>query len=226
MRYLRFVGLCCVWALVSCTTVTERENVDHSHDVDKQLRAARINTQLAMAYLERHDISRAKQKLVLAMSEGPSLPEVWYTMAYFLEVTGNKGKAQEHYLKAISLAPQRGDARNNYGTFLCRSGKIESAIAQFKLALQDPTYLDPAAAYENAGLCALKIPDSVQAKFFFEKALMENPRRPSVLMALAKLNYKSGDYRLARRMLDMFYRVNEAPTPQADLLKEKIYAKL
>ncbi len=216
----------CLFSLAGCTTYTETENSDHKNEADKQLRAARINTQLAMAYLERNDISRAKQKLVLAMSEGPSLPEVWYTMAYFLEVTGNKTKAQQHYLKAISLAPTRGDVRNNYGTFLCRTGKLTPAIEQFKLALQDPSYLDPAAAYENAGLCAMKIPDPVQAKFYFEKALMENPRRSSVLMALAKLNFNTGNYRMARGLLDMYFRVATAPTPQANLLKDKIYAKL
>lgn len=199
--------------------MTDRDNSE------KKIRAARINTQLAIAYLERHDVSRAKQKLMIAMDEAPTLPEIWYTTAYFLEATGNKEKANRHYLKAIELAPKRGDAHNNYGTFLCRNGKYEEAIHHFLIAVDDPTYLEPSAAYENAGLCALKIPDIIQAKNYFNKALMENPNRPPSLLALAKLSYQEKNYSAARKWTEKFDAIS-SPTEQSTALKEKIYAKL
>lgn len=192
---------------------------------EKKIRAARINTQLAVAYLKRHEITRAKQKLILAMEEGPSLPEVWYTTAYFLEATGNKDKARQHYLKAIDLASERGDVHNNYGTFLCRNGKYKEAIHQFLLAIQDINYLDPAAAYENAGLCSLKIPDTVRAQFYFKKSLIENPNRPTSLIELAELNYRIKKIFTAKKLLDQFHRLSP-PTPQSTNLMEKIYARL
>lgn len=212
------------FALSACHTIQTNVAAD-AENKEKKIRAARINSQLAIAYLERHDIERAKQKLVLAMDEAPNLPEIWYSMAYFLEATGNKEKAQQHYLQAIKLAPKRGDSQNNYGTFLCRAGHYQEAIQHFLIAVQDPTYLDPAAAYENAGMCALKIPDPVRATHYLNKALLENPNRPTSLISLAQLNYQTKDYAAAKKALDRFHKVS-SPTDQSMALMEKIYAHL
>src|SRR5688572_8424968 len=100
----------CVVVLSSCQTVAEKE------EASKKINAAKINDQLGMAYLERRDTQRAKQKFLLALEQAPSLPEAWYSMAYYLESTGNNTEAKQHYLKAVSLAPDRGDVLNNYGT--------------------------------------------------------------------------------------------------------------
>ncbi|MFZ2315050.1 MAG: type IV pilus biogenesis/stability protein PilW [Gammaproteobacteria bacterium] len=152
---------------------------------ERVIKVAKINVQLGMAYLENNNIQRAKQKLLLALRQGPTLPETWFTMAYFLEATGDKEQAGVYYLKAISVAPQRGDAQNNYGTFLCRSGEYKASVHHFMLAVKDPDYLDVAGAYENAGLCALKIPNKQLAKQYFQMAVRQDPKRSAQLMRLA-----------------------------------------
>src|SRR4051812_35943460 len=73
-----------------------------------------VNTQLGMAYIQNQDYSRAKQKLLLAIQQAPELPEVWYSMAYYQEVTGNHYQAKDFYTKALNLAPKRGDVQNNF----------------------------------------------------------------------------------------------------------------
>src|SRR5437870_5789715 len=97
-------------------------------DENKKISAAKINDRLGLAYLERHDIQRAKQKFLTALDQAPDIPETWYSMAYFLESTGNKDQAKAYYLKALATAPHRGDALNNYGTYLCRSGDYKTAV--------------------------------------------------------------------------------------------------
>jgi len=206
-------------SLWGCGTISSNE--DH----DRQKAAAKINARLGMAYLEQHDVIRAKQKFLLAMQQGPSLPETWYSMAYFLETTGNKEKAKIHYLKAIQLEPDRGDTLNNYGTFLCRAGDYPGAIQQFLKATQDPTYLEVAAAYENAGLCTLKSAHPHEAKHYFEKALTEDPNRSTSLIELAEVNYKLGNYLLARKELDQYLR-SFSPTAQTYYLEKQIDGKL
>jgi type IV pilus assembly protein PilF len=192
---------------------------------DKKVAIAKINTTLGLAYLERHDIKRAKQKLLIALKEAPTLPEAWYTMGYFLESTDNKAQASKYYLKAIQLAPGRGDALNNYGTFLCRSGNYQGAIQQFLKAVQDPNYLELAAAYENAGLCSLRIPNSKAAMHYFKKALAEDPNRPTSLIELAELHVKQKKYSVARHALDRYLQLAE-PNAQSFLLEQKIDEKL
>lgn len=194
-------------------------------DEVKKVSAAKINDQLGIVYLERHDMQRAKQKFLLALEQAPNIPETWYSMGYYLESTGNKEQAKKYYLKAAEIAPDRGDVLNNYGTFLCRSGDYQGAVNHFLKAAQDPKYLDASAAYENAGLCSLKIPNNTQAAKYFEKALAEDPNRTTSLIELAELNYKQGNYKKSRNQLDQFLK-QSPPTMQSYLLEQKLEPKL
>jgi type IV pilus assembly protein PilF len=132
--------------------------------------AARINAQLSLTYLQLHDPEQAKAKILLAQQQAPHEPAVWYSQAYLLEQTGQPAQAEAAYLKAIALDHKNGAAHNNYGAFLCRQGRYQSAIQQFLLAIADPNYLQTANAYHNAGVCALKIPDEALANQFFQQA--------------------------------------------------------
>lgn len=160
----------------------------------RRLETAKINAQLGMGYLQRNNIKRAKAKLLLALKQGPQIPEPWYSMGYFLEATGNKTAANEYYLKAIKVAPDRGDAHNNYGTYLCRQGAYRKSLRHFDMAAHDKTYLDAAAAYENAGLCSMKMKDFHRATRYFRQALQEDPSRSVSLLKLAMSQYQLGDY--------------------------------
>ncbi len=169
--------------LSGCSTTQSPEAQEKAHAT----KIAGIYTQLGMGYLEHGDIQRAKQKLLYALQKDPTLPEAWYSMAYFNEKTGDKARAEEDYLKAVALAPNRGDVQNNYGTFLCRHGDYQKSITHFLLAIKDPQYLDAAGAYENAGLCALKIPDKKLAGRYFNLSLEQDPTRMTAMNELSKL---------------------------------------
>ena len=187
----------------------------------KKLAAAKINIRLGIAYLQRQDISRSKQKFLLALEEAPNLPESWYAMAYFLEQTKNNEQANLYYKKAIALAPSRGDTLNNYGTFLCRVGKYREAVNYFLRATLDPKYLDPSAAYENAGLCAAKMPNKVLAMQYFKRALDEDPTRTTSLLELAKLNYQSKNYEAAEGHLNQYLKL-AIPTEETTSLQKDL----
>lgn len=216
------VGICL--SLTACST-THTTNTNNNSTEDKKANAAQINTRLGLAYLERHDVQRAKQKLLIALDEGPNLPEPWYAMGYLLQATGNTDQAKKYYLKAVELAPDRGDVLNNYGTFLCRSGDYNGAIKQFLTAVKDPKYINTASAYENAGLCALKIPDRTMAMGYFNKALNEDPMRATSLIELAQLDYQKGNLELAKHHLEQYLQV-AAPNEQSYELEKRIYSKL
>lgn len=176
-----------VCLLISCMITSCSTTSQETEDAAKAKKIAGIYTQLGMGYLNKGDIQRAQQKLIYALQKDPTLPEAWYSMAYFYEKTGNKQRAEEHYLKAIQLAPKRGDVQNNYGTFLCRNGDYQESIEHFLLATKDVEYLDAAGAYENAGLCSLKIPDKAQATRYFSLSLEQDPTRISVMNELSRL---------------------------------------
>src|SRR5690349_19706212 len=122
--------------MVGCLSACQTTQTNN--DEEKRVAAAKINDQLGIAYMERHDIQRAKQKFLLALDQAPNIPEPWYSMGYYLESSGNHEQAKKYYLKSVELAPDRGDVLNNYGTFLCRSGDYQGAVNHFLKAVQDP----------------------------------------------------------------------------------------
>lgn len=155
--------------------------------------AASYNTQLGMAYLNQGNRPRAKRKLLTALKLAPSSPDVNAAMAYYLEKTGDKEEAQTFYNKALSLAPDSGAQLNNYGTFLCRSGNYLEAEHYFLKAVRDVHYLHSAGAYENAGLCAMAIPDEKKAVAYFNKALEQDHQRKQSLLELVTLSLKKNN---------------------------------
>jgi type IV pilus assembly protein PilF len=160
--------------LTGCASVQANKE-ERQQELTTKIQTAKINAQLGIAYLEQRMMERAKRKLLLALRQAPQIPEPWYSMGYFLESTGSKQEARQYYIKAIAIAPNRGDTHNNYGTYLCRQKQYQAAIKQFMVALTDHNYLTPAAAYENAGLCAMKIPNQKKALYYFQQALLHDP---------------------------------------------------
>lgn len=193
-------------------------------DENRAISTAKINTQLGMTYLEKRNIARAKQKLLLALEEAPQIPDTWYSMGYFLEVTGDQAEAKKYYLKALAIAPKRGDVQNNFGTYLCRQGNYRESIQHFELAAQDIHYIDTAEAYENAGLCAMKIPDKRLAKKYFEKSLERDPERATPYLELAELDYQIGDISQSKQNLDKFLSFS-GPTKESNFLSSRIKNK-
>lgn len=179
----------CLLLLQSCqhnNAIKEESAVKKSKMID----AASYNTQLGMAYLAQGDRSRAKHKLLLALSQAPDSPNTNASMAYFMEKSGDVEKAQTFYKKAMAVAPGSGAQFNNYGAFLCRLGKYTDAEAYFLKAVKDMKYEHTAGAYENAGLCAMAIPDHVTATKYFAKALEQDPSREQSLYELVRLEVK------------------------------------
>lgn len=170
-------------------------------------KAAAYNMQLGLGYLKQGDRPRAKKKLLLAMEQEPNSADVNAAMAYYFEKTNEIPEAKKYYLKAISLSSSSGAQLNNYGTFLCRQGDYKKAETYFLRAVKDMKYVNTSAAYENAGLCALAIPDNDKAKLYFKSALDNDPSRKESLFELVKLESKSGNdtgaYQLLQQHSDL-----------------------
>jgi type IV pilus assembly protein PilF len=155
-------------------------------------KAASFNVQLGLGYLKQGDRPRAKKKLLTALEQEPKSPDANSAMAYYLEQTSESEQAKKYYLKALSLAANGGAQLNNYGAFLCRQGDFKKAEYYFLKATSDLHYVHTAGAYENAGLCALSVPDTDKARIYFTKALNQDPSRKVSLYELLKLETKNG----------------------------------
>ncbi len=100
--------------------------------------------------------------------------------------------------------PGDGDINNNYGAFLCRTGKGKGADQYFLKAVKDPFYKTPEVAYSNAGNCSLEQGDLDKADAFLRQSLEYNDKLPSALIAMADVSYQAGKYMRARAFLQRY----------------------
>lgn len=136
----------------------------------QKIDAADAEIQLGLAYLEQQSAMSAKKKFLLALQNAPKYSQSWDAMAYYMDMTGDKETAAKYYKYAIKLAPKDASVHNNYGVFLCKQGEYIQALQQFDLALADKNYLKTAQTNRNAGLCALKIPNTKLADAYFRRS--------------------------------------------------------
>jgi|GEM_PF-1398139 len=122
--------------------------------VDANLaRAANINAQLVYAYLEEKHPQRAKDKVMLALTQAPRAPNVLAAAGYYYAQTGQNKLASRYYTQAIQAAPTNGEYLNNYAVFLCETKHYKQAIRYFKRAAEIPNYANAQQAHRNAVLC-------------------------------------------------------------------------
>jgi type IV pilus assembly protein PilF len=191
---------------------------------DKQS-AAQTHTQLAVAYMGQNDLKDAEIALKKALAfDDKYIPA--HTMLAVLEWRINRlEEADKEFRAAIALDPSNGDTNNNYGKFLCETGKQEEAMRYFKRALADPFYKTPAVANTNAGTCLMKRNDYAPAEAYLRKALEIEPNYSTALLAMADLDYRKGDAFKARGYLQQFEAAGAA-TPDSLLLGYRIATRL
>lgn len=204
-----FITSLCLLNLISCASDTAKQATTEN------LTAATYNVQLGLGYLQEKDMPRAKQKLLLALKQAPKWPVAYDAMAYYLDSTGEIKQAESYYRQALRLDPNSGASLNNYGTFLCKQKKYDEAVSYFLKAANQINYLNTAEAYENAGLCALKAPNSKLAYQYFDKAIQQDPNRTVSLFELAKLSYSNAHYDEALKYIKKYH---ELASPNASSL--------
>lgn len=205
--------------LMACGTTGPREHIAPDP------KAAELNMQLGLSYLQRGDYEIAMGKLDKALKQNPNLPSAHNTIALLYQRLGENKKAEKHFKEAVSRAPQYSEAQNNYGVFLCQQSKYTEAEKRFLKAIDNPLYQSAAMAYENAGLCTREIPDMVKAESYFRRALQINPNLSKSLMGMADLSFEQANYMQSRTYLQRFNSVSPW-TPQALLTAIQTEKKL
>ncbi|MDO8953255.1 MAG: type IV pilus biogenesis/stability protein PilW [Gammaproteobacteria bacterium] len=196
-RWMVVAGL--VSSLIACSSMTKNPSMQQQN-----MQTAQADVQLALNYLQAKQMPEAKAKLLEAIKLAPELPSAHYTMGYYLQVVGETKKAQEEYLKALQLAPTDPKVLNGYGIFLCNTKDYQNGINYFLKAIAQPSFTNTGVAYQNAALCALKIPDNAQAMQYFQQSITEDPTLAMSFVWLAQLQFQAGQYQQSRSNLDQY----------------------
>ncbi|MDM7322715.1 MAG: type IV pilus biogenesis/stability protein PilW [Gammaproteobacteria bacterium] len=179
-------------------------------------RAAQINVQLGLGYLQRGQKQAAAEKLSRALEQDPKSALVQHANALLQDVLGETEAADRHFRRAIELDPKDSEVRNNYGAFLCRLKRFDDGVAMLEQALTNPLYATPEFAWANIGQCRRQAGQLTEAEAALRKAIQLNPRLASTWFQLAQTQFERGEAMQARESLKRYHDL--APQDPASLL--------
>lgn len=209
----------------SATQANSVETGTLTGEVGDPRNRARIHTELASAYLERGNMGVALEELRIALSADANYAPAYGVLGLVHMELRENAVAQQQFERGLHLAPNDPDLNNNYGWFLCQTGRESQSIAYFLAALKNPLYNTPARSYVNAGLCSMKANKEQDAVDYFERALRSSPDNLQALLNLAAIQYQRGQMEAARTLVERFNRLVE-PTAESLWLALRIERKL
>lgn len=161
-------------------------------------RRARIRLELGASYYQQGNHAVAIEELRQALTIDPDYAPAHGMLGLVHMALGDRARAEESFQRALRLSPGDSELRNNYGWFLCQTGRERESLAQFSAALKNPLYPTPARPLHNAGICSLRLGEAVEAEKYFLQAFQVDPRNPVAMFHLAELNLKRRDFERAR----------------------------
>ena len=193
MKTCRHVLLLPLLVLAGCATTggSDVENND----------AARYNTRLAAAYLDRGEPDLAMEKVEKALEQDDEFAEAYLVKGMILARAEEYGEADDYYEDAVRYGKDNHAILGNVAAYWCERGRYRDGEKLFLEVARQPTYARPAVAYANAGLCARRVPDMARAEQHFRKALELEPAYRLALWHMASLSLDQGEHLAARGFL-------------------------
>jgi type IV pilus assembly protein PilF len=186
-----------VAALTGCVTSGGEREVNSTA-------ASATNVQLGVAYMNQGDMARAKEKLERAEQQDPRSPEAQFALAELYSRLERPQDADRRYRNAMNLAPDKLEIVNGYAAFLCSSGEVDKALAQFDKLMHNPLYGRQPAAATNAGMCLRDQKRHADAVRYFETALAKQPDWIDAVIQLADTQIELDKPEAARKAVDNY----------------------
>lgn len=181
MTGVRWAGALLAGALAACTTTTVTTSsgevvskgpervVATANTADARTRA-RARTDLAAGYYRTGQLGVALDEAKRAATIDPGYAETFGLLGLIYMDMNERADAEENFRKALRLDPASSELANNYGWFLCQTGRERESLPYFDRALRDPLYPTPARAGQNAGSCLLNVKDYAGAERYLRRS--------------------------------------------------------
>jgi len=170
---------------------------------------AKLHTELGALYFQNGNLIVALEELTIAISINSNYAPAYSTRGVVLYHIKEFESADKDFRRALSLDEKDPEINNNYGWFLCHTGKEKESIAYFQRAIKNPLYQTPETAYLNLGRCHARIGELDLAEEYVRKTLRFSPDNPQALLQLASISYKRSNYHAAREHLKNVVRLSD-----------------
>jgi type IV pilus assembly protein PilF len=186
---------------------------------------AEAHVDLAAGYFERAQFDVALEELGIAEKIDATYPRIHSMYGLVYATIGELPRAEASFRRALELAPNDSETRQNWGWYLCTHGRARESIAEFEAAIRDPLYRTPEIALVNAGKCSVSIGDPSAADQYFRRALQLRPNDPNAAYNLALLSYRGQRHADARALMRIVMQ-QTTPLPEALFLGMCVEQKL
>lgn len=166
-------------------------------EADLRKRAA-IRLQLAATYYQKGQFNIALEELQRALQLDPGYADAYGLLGLINMDLGKHGEAEANFQRALRLDGENAEVLNNYGWFLCQSGRERDAIDYFRRAAASRLYATPAMPMRNAGICSLRLGDTKAAEEFLRRAFELDASSPITKYHLAQLYLRTRQLDRAR----------------------------
>lgn len=153
---------------------------------------AKVHTDLGGLYAQDGRFAVALDEARIAQSADSSYAPAYSLQGLVHMLLGERGAAEEAFKRALSLAPSDPEINNNYGWFLCQTGREADSMGYFRAAYRNTLYTTPTKPYTNAGICQLRMKDYKAAEESLNIALRMDPSNTQARYWLAETYYQSG----------------------------------
>jgi len=178
-------------------------------------RRASIRLELAATHYQQQNFPLALQEAEQSISLDPSFSAGYGMLGLIYMSIGDRVKADDNFKRAISLDPNDAELNNNFGWYLCQSGRQKESLVYFNKALEDRLYLTPAKPLHNAGICLLQTGDEAGAENYFLRAFQVDPGNAVAMYNLGQLYLKQRNLERAKFYSD---RLMSGYQPTAETL--------
>ena len=120
---------------------------------------------------------------------------------------GNHDKAIEHFSKVLEIDPSQYEVQISWGASLFELGRIDQAIDQYQMVLDDVPSYGP--AHNNMAVALNRQGRFVETQFHLQQALRLKPDLPNLQQALVQVRQQIERLQIQRRQLES--QVEEKP---------------
>jgi type IV pilus assembly protein PilF len=199
-------------------------------------RRAMIRLQLASTYFSQRQFQFAIDESREALKLDPTLAAAHGLLGLIYMELNERPQAEAGFAQALRMQPDNPELLNNYGWFLCITGRERESIAWFERTLTNRLYPTPALPAQNAGICLMKVSDFSGAEGWLRRAFELDASLPSIKFQLARLYLAIGRLDRANFYFSLLERDVEASPQslwlglriaraQGDVMAERKYAE-
>jgi len=203
------LGACRSTTTIDGVQVNTSTAMPGANEADAKKRAA-VRLQLASSYYQSGQLQIAIDTANAAVALDPTSSVAFGLLGLMLLEAGQPVKAEENFQRAMALDKDNPDLINNYGWFLCQTGKERESIAYFDRASASPMYRSPGRAFQNAGICLMRIHEDASAEKYLLRSLTVDATSPVAKYHLAQLYLRQRRFDRCDFYFDLLTRTVEA----------------